>query len=86
MPCLADLLTAASLEVHGQCVLTGDYQPGFKAELHLKDLHIMDREAQGTGLTLDALHLMKQLIKQGNSGSDSAALAEMVRQRSLKKG
>ncbi|MCY4611369.1 MAG: NAD(P)-dependent oxidoreductase [Gammaproteobacteria bacterium] len=53
------------LEVHGERMLTGDYQPGFKAELHLKDLRIVNREAQETGLTLsgakDALHLMEQL-------------------------
>lgn len=78
------------LEVHGQRMLNDDYQPGFKAELHLKDLRIVDREAQETGLTLsgakDALHLMEQLVAQGDGGLDSAALAKMVHQRSLKKG
>ena len=78
------------LEVHGQRMLTDDYQPGFKAELHLKDLRIVEREAQETGLTLtgakDALYLMEQLVAQGDGELDSSALAKIVQQRSLKKG
>ena len=78
------------LEVHGQRMLTDDYQPGFKAELHLKDLRIVDQEARETGLTLsgaeEALNLMEQLVAQGDGGLDSAALAKIVRSRSLKKG
>ena len=50
MPCSADSPTSRILEVHGQRMLTDDYQPGFKAELHLKDLRIVDREARETGL------------------------------------
>ena len=76
------------LEIHGQRMLTGDYQPGFKAELHLKDLRIVDREARETDLSLsgakDALHLMGQLVAQGDGGLDSAALAKIVRRRSSK--
>ncbi len=78
------------LEVHGQRMLSGDYQPGFKAELHLKDLRIVEQEARETGLSLpgaaDALHLMEKLVAQGDGGLDSAALAKIVRRRSLKKG
>ena len=78
------------LEVHGQRMLTDDYQAEFKAELHFKDLRIVDREAQETGLTLSGektvLHLMEQLFAQDDGGLDSAALAKMVCQRSLKKG
>ena len=78
------------LEIHGKRMLTEDYEPGFKAELHLKDLRIVDQEARETGLSLsgakDALHLMEQLVARGDGGLDSSALAKVVRRRSLKKG
>ncbi len=76
------------LEVHGQRMLTEDYRPGFKAELHLKDLKIVEREAREAGLSLpgatDASRLMERLVAHGDGGLDSAALAKMVHQRSRK--
>ena len=76
------------LEVHGQRMLTDDYQPGFKAGLHLKDLRIVEREAYETGIELagakDTLGLMEQLVTQGDEDLDSAAIAKMVWQRSRK--
>ena len=78
------------LEVHGQRMLSGDYRPGFKAALHLKDLRIVDREAREAGLSLsgakDALRLMERLVAQGDGDLDSAALEKMVRRRSRKEG
>ncbi len=73
------------LEVHGERMLNDDYQPGFKAELHYKDLHIVAQEARIMGLKLPGseavLDLMEELVNQGDGELDSAALAKIVGQR-----
>ncbi len=70
------------LEFHGARMLSGDYQPGFKAQLHLKDLRIVAQEARDMELNLPgsaaALELMDELVRQGDGELDSAALAKIV--------
>lgn len=66
------------LEVHGQRMLDGNYQPGFKAELHQKDMRIVQETAHELGLGLPGAALVTQLLNalvgRGDGGLDSAAL------------
>jgi 3-hydroxyisobutyrate dehydrogenase-like beta-hydroxyacid dehydrogenase len=77
------------LEIHGQRMLERNYQPGFKAKLHHKDLSIVETEAQLAGLTLPATafaaELMKTLANSGDNQSggelDSSALIEIIQSK-----
>ncbi|MCG6942795.1 MAG: NAD(P)-dependent oxidoreductase [Thiohalocapsa sp.] len=68
------------LEVHGQRMLAGDYQPGFKAALHQKDMRIVQETAHALGLGLPGAALVAQLLNalvgggEGGGELDSAAL------------
>lgn len=72
------------LEVHGQRMLDGDYQPGFKAALHQKDMRIVQETAHALGLALPGSALVAQLLNalvgQGEGELDSAAV-HLVQQR-----
>jgi 2-hydroxy-3-oxopropionate reductase len=72
------------LELHGQRMLDGDYDPGFKLRLHRKDLTNalqLGREA-GVPLlaTAQAAALMDALLAQGAGDRDHAALATLYEQ------
>jgi 2-hydroxy-3-oxopropionate reductase len=72
------------LELHGQRMLDGDYDPGFKLRLHRKDLTNalqLGREA-GVPLlaTAQAAALMDALLAQGAGDLDHAALATVYEQ------
>jgi 2-hydroxy-3-oxopropionate reductase len=66
------------LEVHGQRMLDGNYEPGFKAGLHQKDMRIVHETAHELGLGLPGAALVAQLLNtlvgQGDGDLDSAAL------------
>ena len=66
------------LEVHGRRMLEADFQPGFKARLHGKDLGIVLDEARRLGLALPATAVAAQLINAlvggGGGEQDSSAL------------
>jgi 2-hydroxy-3-oxopropionate reductase len=69
------------LELHGQRMLEGNYEPGFKLRLHRKDLAIalqIGREEQ-TPLfaTAQAAELMDSLLAQGEGDRDHSALATL---------
>lgn len=70
------------LEVHGQRMLDKNYQPGFKAKLHAKDLRIALESASANKLKLPAAELsneyMQQLLEQGGGELDSAAIAKII--------
>lgn len=70
------------LELHGQRMLDDDYAPGFKAELHLKDMNIAADFAAAKDLTLPgadaARDLLEQLVAEGGGGLDSSAIAKVV--------
>ncbi len=82
---LGGFASSRILEVHGQRMLDDAYQPGFKAQLHLKDLRIVAREARELGLRLsgmeDVLDLMQALVENGDGELDSSAIAKIVRAR-----
>jgi 2-hydroxy-3-oxopropionate reductase len=74
------------LEVHGQRMLDGAYDPGFKLALHRKDLAIalqLGRE-EGTPLfaTAQAAELMDALVAQGAGDRDHSVLATLYEQLS----
>ncbi len=66
------------LEVHGQRILDHDYQPGFKASLHRKDLHLAIEQAHMLKLDLPAathaMHCLDRLVLKGHGELDSAAM------------
>lgn len=78
------------LELHGQRILDGNYQPGFKAHLHNKDMHIVTDTITAFGLNLPgtqrAADYMQTLVDEGNGELDSAALALVVQQNANQTG
>ena len=67
------------LEVHGQRMLDGAFDPGFRAALHRKDLGIALQSAREQGVPLlaaaQAAELFDALIAQGDGDRDHSALA-----------
>nr|MBA2439328.1 NAD-binding protein [Thermoleophilaceae bacterium] len=74
------------LEVHGERMLEGSYEPGFRIELHRKDLAIALQTAREEGVPLFATaqvaELLNALIAQGAGGRDHSALATLYEQLS----
>ena len=74
------------LEVHGKRILDGDFQPGFKLNLHRKDMAIVLQTGREVGVPLlgsaQVTTLMDALIAQGNGDLDNAALATLYEQLS----
>ena len=74
------------LEVHGQRMLDGNYKPGFKADLHFKDLRIACETANNNRLNLAGLKraytCLQELIERGDGALDSAAIAKIVSEQS----
>jgi 2-hydroxy-3-oxopropionate reductase len=74
------------LETHGQRMLDGDYQPGFKAKLHKKDMRIVLETAEQLGIALPgaavATQFLNALVGAGGGELDSAAICTMQQQLS----
>ena len=72
------------LDLHGQRMLDGNYDPGFKLHLHRKDLAIalqLGREEQSPLFaTAQAAELMDALLAQGGGDRDHSALAVLYEQ------
>jgi 2-hydroxy-3-oxopropionate reductase len=72
------------LEIHGQRMLDRQFNPGFKARLHQKDLGIVLAEAQQAGLALPtaalAAQMMNALVGGGDGELDSSALIQVIQQ------
>ncbi len=66
------------LEVHGKRMLDGNYEPGFKASLHRKDMHLALDEAHHAGVYIPAakyaMQCIDQLVMKGHSNLDSSAI------------
>lgn len=65
------------LDVHGARILAEDFEPGFKAWMHQKDLRIVMEEANRLGLALPAAALVAQLLNAlvGGGGGEEDSLA-----------
>lgn len=69
------------LDVHGQRMIDGDYEPGFKSRLHHKDMQIALRAAEQAGVALPGAALAAQLISAQSATDgerDSASLVEAL--------
>ncbi len=66
------------LEVHGKRMLEGSFQPGFKLNLHRKDMNIVLQTGRELNLPLlgsaQVTSLMDALLAQGQGELDNAAL------------
>ncbi len=66
------------LEIHGKRMLENDYQPGFKAVLHRKDMHLALDQAKQVGIDLPAAshatECIDRLVLKGNGELDSSAI------------
>jgi 2-hydroxy-3-oxopropionate reductase len=74
------------LEVHGQRMLDNDFKPGFKAQLHQKDIRIVLETAHQLGLALPATALVAQelnaLVGSGEGEFDSSAIVRVLERMS----
>jgi 2-hydroxy-3-oxopropionate reductase len=65
-------------------VTSRDYTPGFRIELHDKDLRIVQVAARNLGLSLPATALITSLVAalkaRGDGGLDHSALAKLIRE------
>lgn len=79
---LGGFASSKVLEVHALRMLTGDYAPGFKAELHLKDMNIALENGRENRVPLPSAELfcarLRELVADGDGGLDSAAAAKRV--------
>lgn len=70
------------LETHGQRILEHNFDPGFKARLHQKDMRISMEAAHEMGIALPGAALAAQqlnaLIGEGLGEEDSSALATIL--------
>lgn len=70
------------LEIHGQRMIDADYEPGFKAGLHQKDLRIVLEAAHDLGIALPGTAMVSQylnaLVGSGLGDLDSAALFRVL--------
>ncbi len=80
---LGGFASSRILEVHGQRMLEHDYQPGFKALLHQKDLGIALSAAAEAGVALpgaaQAAQWINALVGTGGGELDSSAMADVLR-------
>lgn len=72
-----------------ESILAGDFRPGFKIDLHHKDMGIVTDAARNVGATVPAGALLAQLVaalrQQGDGGLDHSALVRGVRRLSGEK-
>ena len=71
------------LDMHGQRMLDDNFEPGFRARLHLKDARIVHRTAIQLGLELPALEVMTErlnaLVDSDRGDLDHSALVLLAR-------
>jgi 2-hydroxy-3-oxopropionate reductase len=70
------------LEVHGERILLGNYKPGFRAELYLKDMRIAgktlaDHETPAP-VSAAVQQLVTALVASGQGAADYSALATVI--------
>lgn len=70
------------LDLHGQRIIERNFEPGFRAELHLKDLEIAATAAESCNLhpeiTLGVRDLFRQMVAKDMGGRDHSALFEFI--------
>jgi len=70
------------LDVHGQRMLDGNFQPGFKSKLHQKDMRIVVQTAKEGGIDAPAAQLaldrFTKLVDSGGGEKDHSALRTLL--------
>lgn len=70
------------LEVHGERMVKRTFQPGFRIELHQKDLHLALDSARALGLSLphtaSAAQMMNSCVAQGGGAWDHSGLVRAL--------
>ena len=70
------------LDVHGQRMLAGDFQPGFRSVLHRKDARIVRQTAEELGSPVPlfeiAAEALEHLVEVGRGDLDHAALVTLL--------
>lgn len=70
------------LDLHGQRMLDGNFQPGFKARLHQKDMRIVTQTAKESGIDAPAAQLaldrFTKLVDSGGGEKDHSALRTLL--------
>ena len=70
------------LEVHGERMIKRAFEPGFRIELHQKDLNLALSEARALGISLPNTAAVQQLfnacIAHGGAKSDSSAVVQVL--------
>ena len=73
------------LEVHGQRMLRGDFAPGFRSALHLKDAGIVTETAEELGSPIPSFAVaaaaLGTLVATGRGDLDHAALVKVLEDR-----
>jgi 2-hydroxy-3-oxopropionate reductase len=71
-----------ALDVRGPRIVKGDYQPGFRARLHYKDMNIVRETARAYGCSLLGANLAHELfsamVSNGWGDLDHSALVKVV--------
>jgi 2-hydroxy-3-oxopropionate reductase len=74
-----------AMEKHGQRVIDGDFQPGFRARLMRKDLRIALATARSGGVALQGAALAERLVGElcdgGQGEMDWNSVAKLVREK-----
>ena len=72
------------LQNHGKRMLEGDFDPGFKAELHAKDARIVEALANASGTPVEAFGLAHQsldrLVQSDRGERDHSMIIEVLRE------
>jgi 2-hydroxy-3-oxopropionate reductase len=70
------------LEVHGERMLTGNYQPGFRTKLYQKDLRLANETAAAASVAVPGTAIVTQLVNalvaKGGGDLDYAAIATVI--------
>ena len=81
---LGGFASSRVLEVHGERMLTGNFEPGFRSTLMLKDVRIVQHAAEALGVPTPGLAAvvveLERLVDGGDGELDYAALVK-VRER-----
>lgn len=77
------------LQNHGLRMLEGNFDAGFKAELHAKDARIVEALAESSGTPVEAFGLAHQaldrLVQSGRGGADHSMIIEVLREAAVTK-
>jgi len=69
------------LEMKGPRILEGNFQPGFKLDLHAKDLRLVHQAAEALGVALPTTAIVEQyftaLRRQGHGSEDHSAVIRL---------